>query len=207
MVEPFTDRPDEAGVLFLDAETLARRCDPFAEAGWTIATHAIGDRAVETVLDAYEMVFGADCASAAPRVEHAQVLTPALVQRMADLGVVACIQPGFAVTDVETARAALGPDRWEHAYRWEALLDAGVRVITGSDSPIEPLAPLVGLQRLATGEHESGRGGGAHPLDAVRSLGLMTDASCGTVVLSDDPRAVAEDEIARLAVEDTRPVG
>src|SRR5205807_677674 len=168
--QPFEDDPDAGrGILFLDADTLARRIDPFAEAGWTIATHAIGDRAIASVLDAYEKVFGRDCAGAAPRVEHAQVLTPELVKRFADLGVVACIQPCFAVTDAEVAPRALG-DRYEDAYRWDALLDAGVRVITGSDFPVEPLAPLTGLERLAAG------GNGAVTLSIDAALAIMTDA-------------------------------
>jgi predicted amidohydrolase YtcJ len=204
---PFTDQPDEPGVLFLDAETLAKRCDRFAEDGWTIATHAIGDRAIGVVLDAYEMVYGSDCSEAAPRIEHAQVLDDELIRRMADMGVVACIQPGFAVSDAASARLALGRDRYDWAYPWDALLDAGVRVVTGSDHPIESLSPLIGLQRLATGDFEDGRRAGAAMMDIARAYDLMTDADCGTVVLSDDPHKVGEDEIVRLTVEDTLPAG
>jgi predicted amidohydrolase YtcJ len=172
--------------------------DPFAEAGWTVATHAIGDRAIANVLDAYEKVYGRDCAEAAPRIEHAQVLTPELVKRFADLGVVACIQPCFAVTDAVGARRALG-GRYEDAYRWDALLDAGVRVITGSDFAVEPLAPLIGLERLCAG------GNGALTLTVDEALSIMTDASVGTTVLSDDPHGIAEDELAQIEVEETTP--
>lgn len=205
MCQPFADQPDDTGILFLDADTLAKRCDPFAEAGWTIATHAIGDRAVTEVLDAYEKVFGRDCAEAAPRIEHAQVLDDELVRRMADLGVVACIQPGFAVSDTATARAALGPDRWDHAYRWDLLLDAGVPMISGSDYPIEAMAPLVGLQRLCTGDFETGKRAGAWTLPVEQAFALMTDEHCGTVTLSGDPLGEAEDELAHLEVLDTDP--
>ncbi|MBW3548913.1 MAG: amidohydrolase family protein [Actinobacteria bacterium] len=205
--EPFADRPGDTGILFLDADTLARRADPFAEGGWTIATHAIGDRAIETVLDAYELVFGRDCAAAAPRVEHAQVLAPDLIRRMADLGVVACVQPTFGVADADAARVALGADRGEHAYRWDALLDAGVRVVTGSDFPVAPLRPLAGLQCLLTGDHLDGRRAGAPTLSVERALAIMTDAGAGTVVLGDDPAGVAEDEVAGIEVEEARPAG
>lgn len=202
---PFDDDDDAGrGVLFLDADTLARRADPFAEAGWTIATHAIGDRAIAAVLDAYEKIYGSDCRAAAPRIEHAQVLNAELVRRMADLGVVACIQPGFAVSDAPDARRALG-DRWEEAYRWDSLLDAGVRVLTGSDHPVEALAPLAGLRRLVTGETEEGRSTGAPTLPLATALGLMTDGAAGTVVLSDDPYHVDEDELSSIEVEDVRP--
>ena len=206
MCQPFTDEPDNDGVLFLTADALASRADPFAEAGWTIATHAIGDRGIENVLDAYEKVFGSDCAAAAPRIEHAQVLNPDLIRRMADLGVVACIQPGFAVSDADSARRALG-DRWEDAYRWDLLLDAGVRVIAGSDFPIEPLSPLIGLQRLVTGQTDEGRATGAPTLPFDRAFALVTDASAGVTVLSDDPHTTDEDELAKLEILDVRPNG
>jgi predicted amidohydrolase YtcJ len=202
MCQPFTDEPDNAGVLFLDADTLARRADPYAEAGWTVATHAIGDRGIESVLDAYEKVFGGDCAAAAPRIEHAQVLNADLIRRMAELGVVACIQPGFAVSDAESARRGLGGDRWEEAYRWDLLLDAGVRVIGGSDHPIESLSPLVGLHRLVTGDTEDGKATGAPTLPLATSLALMTDASCGTTVLSDEP---TEDNLREIEIVEARP--
>lgn len=205
MRQPYSDREGDLGILFLDADTLARRADPFAEAGWTIATHAIGDRAIETVLDGYERVYGSDCAAAAPRIEHAQVLAPDLVTRMADLGVVACVQPAFGVADAETARAALGPDRRDDAYRWDALIGAGVTVLSGSDYPVVPLAPLAGLQCLLTGDHLDGRRAGAPTLSRQRALAVMTDAEAGTVVLSEDLDKVAEDEVGAIEVVEARP--
>src|SRR5258708_3149631 len=72
------DDEDSAGILFQDSSTLARRIEPFAATGWRIATHAIGDRAVEAVLDAYDMAWGADrhaISAAMPRIEHGSVLT------------------------------------------------------------------------------------------------------------------------------------
>ena len=192
LTHPFEDRADD-GLLFLDPVTLARRAEPFALDGWTIATHAIGDRAIEAALDAYELVYGADCTTARPRIEHAQVLRRDLVDRMADMGVAVCIQPGFAHSDADTARAGLGAERMESAYRWELLLDAGVQVLTGSDFPIEALSPLDGLQKLAT------------PLGVERALALMTDGSAGATVLSDDPAGVEPEEISRIEVVDVQP--
>ena len=206
LCRPFDDKPDDSGILFLDADTLARRADPFAEAGWRLATHAIGDRAVEACLDAYEKIYGRDCAAAAPRIEHAQVLDEDLIRRIASLGVAVGFQPGFAVSDAESGRAALG-ERWETSYRWDLLHEAGVPLLAGADYPIESLSPLVGIQRLVTGDFEDGRRAGAPTLPLDLALSLHTDASCGTTVLSDDPRAVAEDELVRLEVVDTRPAG
>ena len=165
LCRPFADRPGDRGVLFLDAATLARRAAPFAEAGWTIATHAIGDRAIDAVLDAYDLIFGSDCPAAAPRIEHAQVLRPDLMARMAAMGVVACIQPCFASSDVPAVEAGLG-DGWPSAYKWGDLLRAGAPVLAGSDFPIEPLDPEVGLAKLIEGPFD--------PLPEELALMLMT---------------------------------
>lgn len=197
----YADRPGDRGILFLDAETLARRAAPFAEEGWTIATHAIGDRAIETVLDAYEMVFGSDCAGAGPRIEHVQVLRPDLVTRMAELGVVACIQPSFAVADAADAEEALG-ERAGQAYRWADLMAAGVTVVAGSDYPVETLSPLWGLQRLVTGSDVGGERV-AEPLDLDQALSIMTDPEVGTVTLDADPRAVEPAALHLVSVRGT----
>jgi predicted amidohydrolase YtcJ len=202
--EPFADE-DHTGLLFLEADDLARRADPYAEAGFTVATHAIGDRAIEAVLDGYQLLYGSDCAAVGPRIEHAQVLRPDLIRRMADMGVVVCLQPSFAVSDAATARVALGAERAEHAYRWDLLLAEGVRVISGADFPIEGLAPLPGLQRLVTGAQLGTVDQVAAPLSLDQALGIMTDASAGTVVLGDDPHAVGDDHLAELDVVEVRP--
>ena len=171
----FCDEPDNSGLLFQSSDRLARRIDPFARDGWLIATHAIGDRAIEAVLDAYEQVYGGDLRSAAPRIEHAQVLREDLVARIAELGVVVCIQPGFAVDDQLQAQAALG-EAWPLAYRWDRLVDAGVRVVCGSDYPIDSIEPLSGLQKLVRNPFS--------PMDVATALALMTDAGAGSVELA-----------------------
>lgn len=192
----FVDQPGNDGLLFEPAAHLARRIEPFASAGWLIATHAIGDRAIEAVLDAYEHVFGAECGTHAPRIEHAQLLRPDLVERMAELGVVACIQPGFAVDDAEQARAGLG-DGWPLAYRWSALLDAGVPVVTGSDYPIDKLEPLSGLAKLV-----------GNPFDQMSlqdALPLMTRIEAGSVTLSADPERGDIGALGEITVLGTSP--
>ena len=203
LCDPFSDPGDDLGVLFQDAAELARRITPAADAGFTVATHAIGDRAIEAVLDAYDAVFGDDCSAAAPRIEHAQVMQPELIERMAAMGVVACIQPSFAVSDSATAVRRLGRQRAAMSYRWDLMDAAGVRMISGSDFPIEPIEPLTGFQHLVTGK----------PLDAVpnadavavvlpadRVLELMTDGSVGTTTLAADPRSVDPSDIAAIPV-------
>lgn len=152
--EPFADvDPADTGVLFLDAGALARRVEDAAANGLRVATHAIGDRAIEAALDAYELAYGsaAACREARPRIEHAQLLRLDLIERIVDLGVVCCIQPCFAASDAGHLADAGFAERYPLAYAWNELLAAGASVVAGSDFPIETLEPLVGLDQLTAG--------------------------------------------------------
>ncbi|HVM07765.1 MAG TPA: amidohydrolase family protein [Acidimicrobiales bacterium] len=158
--------PPNDGILFQDADRLASRIDPLARDGFRPATHAIGDRAMDAVLDAYEQVYGgADGVRAArPRIEHAQLLRDDLIARIAELGVVCCIQPCFAASDAPHVEHGLGDD-YPLAYRWDRLIAAGAEVIAGSDFPIETLDPAVGIEHLMSGPH---------PLDRETATRIMT---------------------------------
>jgi predicted amidohydrolase YtcJ len=210
----FADTGEE-GVLFLDGPALARRIAPLIEAGWRIAAHAIGDRAVAAVLDGYELAWGGDLAAIAaarPRIEHASLLSAELIARMAAAGVTACIQPSFAVTDSAQVRLALPPGRRELAYPWAALTAAGVPVVAGSDYPIEVLDPLAGLARLVRGRSDRpglGTPASAPPrsrLSAAAAFAAMTDAAAGRTLLTADPRALAPEQLDQVCVTGTEPL-
>jgi predicted amidohydrolase YtcJ len=202
------------GILFSDAPALARRIRPLAQRGWRIATHAIGDRAVATVLDAYDLAFDGDraaIAAAAPRIEHASVLSAELIERMAGAGAVACIQPSFAVTDAGALDPALGSARAGRAYPWTQLARAGVAMLAGTDYPIEVLEPLPSLARLVSGESRrpgfttSATAPESARLTAHLAFALMTDPAAGQTLLSADPRAVPAAEIDEIDVLGTLP--
>ena len=213
MCRPFADRGD-SGLLFMDAGTLARRIEPFAGRGWRIATHAIGDRAILAVLDAYELAWGGDLAAistAAPRIEHASIQSSEIIARMAESGVVACIQPSFAVTDAREVRLALAPGLRGTAYPWADMASAGVRMLAGTDYPHEVIEPLVGLARLVRGRAErpgfrtSARARQTSRLSLAAAFRLLTDGTAGETLLSADPRITAAD-IDHIEVRGTMPV-
>ena len=213
MCSHFADEP-AGGILFQDSGTLARRIEPFAAAGWRIATHAIGDRAVETVLDAYEKAWGGDraaIAAARPRIEHGSVIPAVLADRIADLGVTVCIQPSFPVTDAGEVPAALGRDRAGTAYPYAALAARGVALLSGTDYPIEVLEPLAGLARLVSGR--SRRPGFETELAAPEqarlplelALRISTDAGAGRTLLSADPLVTGPAGLDTIEVLGTEP--
>jgi predicted amidohydrolase YtcJ len=212
MRRDFADQAGD-GVLFMDSAQLARRIEPFAADGWRIATHAIGDRGIGTVLDAYELVWGRQAiAKAMPRIEHASLQSGELVSRIAELGVTACIQPSFAVTDAGDVPVALGPDRSALAYPWAALAASGTRLLLGTDHPIEVIEPLVGLARLVNGRSDrdgfvtAGTAPRSSRLPLPLALQLACDETAGQTFLSADPLAAGPAEIDRLEVRGTGAV-
>ncbi|HEV8222857.1 MAG TPA: amidohydrolase family protein [Streptosporangiaceae bacterium] len=214
MEHGFADRGG-TGILFLTAAELARRIAPLAARGWRIATHAIGDRGVATVLDAYDLAWNGDraaIAAAAPRIEHASLQSAELISRLAASGVVACLQPSFAVTDVPDVGAGLDPARAATAYPWAALAAAGAPLLAGSDYPIEVLDPLPGLARLVAGrsERDGFRTTVAAPshsrLTAAFAYTVMSDEASGRTLLSADPRTTAPGNIDQIQVLGTAPV-
>jgi predicted amidohydrolase YtcJ len=203
-----------SGLLFTDPQTLARRIEPFIADGWRIATHAIGDRGVETVLDGYELAWGNDpgaIAVARPRIEHASVLSADLMARVIELGVWACIQPSFAVTDASHVLPALGEYRAGSAYPWAKLAASGANLLIGTDYPIEVLDPLVGLARLVNGRSDRPGFGtdGTAPehsrLSLEQAIRLSSDEAAGVTELSADPAMAGAAALDQIQVLGTVP--
>lgn len=125
--------------------------------------HAIGDRANTVVLDAFAPHLSSSAATADGnphrlRIEHAQLLTPADLDRVVDLGVIASYQPTHATSDMGYVLAKLGPARMARKgnYAWRSVLDGGGRVALGSDFPIESVDPLKGFYAAVTRLDERG---------------------------------------------------
>lgn len=156
MLHPYCDRASH-GYFQDDPELLRTRILGAHAAGWRIAAHAIGDRAVDLALDVVAAMQRArPRPDARPRIEHAAVTTPEQIARMAQLGVTPVPQPRFLHEIGDTMAAAVGPDRADELYRHASFLRAGLRVPGSSDRPVATGAPLLGMQsmverRTATG--------------------------------------------------------
>jgi hypothetical protein len=116
-----------------------------------VSIHAIGDRAIHTVLDLFERVERENGpADRRFRIEHVQHLLPADAARFAPLGVIASMQPYHAIDDGRWAEKELGPLRLQSSYAWRLLLDHGAVLAFGSDWPVAPMDPLLGIYAAAT---------------------------------------------------------
>lgn len=138
---PYSDAPHTCGRPVVRGEALRRRAARYAEAGFQVAVHAIGDRAAREAVAALE--------AARPmrhRVEHAQVVDPQTVAALGRAGLVAGIQPTHAVADAPWIAERLGPERLRWAFPWRSLAAAGAALVIGSDCPIAPADPLAALR-------------------------------------------------------------
>ena len=140
--EPYEGTSDR-GLLTIDPDRLAVDVARAAAAGIAVAIHAIGDRAVRVALDAIAPT-RASHPDLRQRVEHAQLLRVQDIARFGSLGVIASMQPIHATSDRDLADRYWG-ERAVRAYPWRQLLNAKARLAFGSDAPVEPIDPLLGI--------------------------------------------------------------
>jgi len=120
-------------------------------AGLQMAIHAIGDRAIRTILDVYDKVEREDGARDRRwRIEHAQHMRPQDFAEFARLHVIASMQPYHAIDDGRWAEKIIGHERAKSSYAWRSMLDHGVKLAFGTDWTVAPLNPLLGLYAAVT---------------------------------------------------------
>jgi predicted amidohydrolase YtcJ len=162
LIEAYSDDPGNAGLMIATPqhiEDVARRAKA---AGFQVNTHAIGDRGVRNVIDAYEKA-GVSAADRY-RVEHLQVIALTDIPRLVDHGIIASMQPTHATSDMYWAEARVGPERVKGAYAWRRVLNAGGRLALGSDFPVEQVNPFHGIYAGVTRQDQKGwPGGGWYP--------------------------------------------
>jgi predicted amidohydrolase YtcJ len=150
MLESFEGNPGNYGILSTPEREMLENVRDAARMGITIAIHAIGDRAAQLALNAIEhaqmlLQQDAENGSVTPqpryRLEHVQLITPADLQRMRRMGVIASVQPYHAVADRDIAERYWGK-RSRHAYAYRTMHSLGIPLALGSDSPVETFDPL-----------------------------------------------------------------
>jgi predicted amidohydrolase YtcJ len=157
LLEPYSDAPETCGLELMGSEELAERAGAAIEAGFAVATHAIGDAANRLTLDAYRQLRGR-YPSALLRIEHAQIVHPDDAPHFAELNIIPAVQPTHCTSDATMAEARLGPERCGYAYGWQSLRATGVPLIGGSDFPVETPDPVAGLRAFVFREPVPGGG-------------------------------------------------
>ncbi|WP_151735417.1 amidohydrolase ['Paenibacillus yunnanensis' Narsing Rao et al. 2020] len=177
---PYSDASGTRGIAIHPQEALDGIVAAARKLGFPVAVHAIGDAAARMTLAAMASTPLPAGAALPDRFIHAQVLSRALVEQMRRLPLIADIQPRFVASDFPWVLERVGPERTEYLYAWKKLLQAGVVCAGGSDAPIEPLSPLLGLHAAITRRKPGERHAGYLPqekLDTAEALALFTGGS------------------------------
>ncbi len=231
MLQPYTGEPDNYGIVVVDKEQMVEDVSRASTAGLPSTIHAIGDRAVRDVLDVYAAVRAEEAARGEAantrrhRIEHVQLIHPDDVGRLAELELIASMQPIHATSDQPMADKFWG-ERARLSYNPRVQLDRGVVVAFGSDSPVDNFNPFTGIHAAVTRRRPDGspgpngwypearvtldealRGytsGPAYAAGMDRDLGrLATGFLADLAVLDRDLTAIEPDELLAVRVEAT----
>lgn len=221
MLEPYLDQPDNCGQPVWTDDDLRAAVASVEGAGLDVHIHAIGDAGIRTALAAIAASPGRRDPRRRPAIAHVQVLHPKDLDRFAELGVTANIEPLWACWDAcqrDLTAPRLGPERTGRQYPIRSLLDAGAHVSFGTDWPVSdfhPLAcaaiavtraepggdPLVAEERITPAEALL-----AATLGVARQVGesdwgqLAPGNRADLVVLSADPREIAPEQWPQIEV-------
>jgi hypothetical protein len=218
--DPGSGDLDNRGYLQADAGHLAATIIAAHRAGWRVAAHAIGDRAIDLALDAFDAAAGKyPRRDPRHRIEHFAAARQDQVARAAALGVIPVGQGRFATEIGDGMLASVGPGRHSWLYRQRSVLDAGVVLPGSSDRPVVTGTPLLGIHDMVNRRTASGASFNAgEAVTAEEALRAYTWGSAyaskgehvkGSVeagkladltVLSEDLTAVSPGRIAGLEV-------
>lgn len=197
--EDYEDEPGNRGVLYFSDEELSKFLIEASAAGLQTAVHAIGDRAINQVISCYEKFLPKN--TLRHRIEHAELLTDDLIERIRVLGLILSVQPAF--------EHYWGGEKKMYAQRlgrrakltnpYRKLFELGITLCGGSDSPITPIDPVLGIKAAINHPNPEYRitfrqafklftYNGAFAVFREKEIGMLKPGySADFLVLSEDP--------------------
>lgn len=222
---PFLEDPsdDNLGLTMMSQERLDEYVLTAHRLGYQIAIHAIGDRGIDMVLDAYEKALQAyPRDDHRHRIEHCGICRPDIIDRIARLGVVPVSQPVFIIEYGDGFIRHLGLDRIQLTYPFRSFLERGVRLVFSSDCPVSAFNPLKSVQAAVTERTGSGQSyaleeavtveealemftvAGAYATFEEHEKGALKPGMLADfAVLDEDPRQVEPERLAEISISAT----
>lgn len=190
MFQPYEDDSSNLGMLMLTADEVFDHGKLAAQNGLAMAIHAIGDRAVHEVLNGFERLRrfekSQNIKGLRHRIEHVQLIDPQDSTRLAELDIIASMQPFHVLSDLRMADAYWG-NRAKYSFAWQIQNKAGAILAFGSDAPVESPNPFWGLYAAVTRRCFDGYPGaqGWYPeqrlniMDALKAFTFGAAFACG----------------------------
>src|SRR6266498_110565 len=199
--------PYGSGILFFERDELTEMVRDLDARGFQICIHAQGDRAIETVLDAYAAILaGAQENPRRHRIEHGRAMYSALIARAAELGIVVVSQPGF-LSALGDGFAAAFPDRSDQLYPFASWRRAGIAAAGSSDAPVITADPLIGIRDAVLRRSAEGHVLGPGERLSVRdALALYTQLAAFAVHREGDIGSLEPGKLADFVVLDKNPL-
>ncbi len=213
---------NERGVLRLECDFFQNLALKAQEAGFKIATHAIGDAAIELCLEVYQRLDRYNSKGLRHRIEHLGLPEAIHLKKMADLGTFCVSQPIFLYELGKNFRQYLPEDYLSRVYPYRSVLDAGVGLAFSSDAPVvKDFNPLMGLQnavlRQDNSRHDIASSEKISLSEALRAYTLGAaeagdDKFAGTlstgnradfVILEQDPYTISAEQLSTIVVNET----
>lgn len=204
--EPYSDAPDQVGVMNHTQEDLNELIKTAYDRDLQIGIHAIGDKAIEMALTGLE-----NCYYENPkedirfRLIHTSLINDDILERMKKLPIMCDIQPTYVSTNVSWSDSRVG-ERAGNLFAWRRLVDAGFVLSASSDAPVEPINPLLGIYAVVTRQGYDGYPeGGWHPenkLTRYEAVSLYTKNGAYASFEEDIKGTIEEGKLADFAVLD-----
>ncbi len=221
LYQPYTGEPEDRGKLLCGQDETKEQISRILKAGLQPVIHAMGDKAVDTALISLERNFK-DSPNVHCRIEHAALLDESLIERLRKQRAIVSVQPLVMASEflVWSAVERLGARRARWLYPLKTLLNNGIRIIAGSDCPMEPLNPLLGIQEAVSRKYFSEERTSVeealrmYTVDAAYSSSeenikgsIDEDKLADLTILSRDPLEIAPNKISSITVEMTIVAG
>ncbi len=202
-LEAYADYPGFHGEPRSSEDETTKIAIDLVEMGFNMRIHTIGDAANRIALNAFEGALaqtGKDGHDVRFALEHCQVLTSEDIPRLAELGVIASMQPLHATEDMHFAEARLGPGRMKGAYIWKTLLEHGVVVATGTDYSVSPYNPFYTLHAAVTRQdRDNNPPGGWFPEEAMTREEALRAATMAGAYAMHAEDVLGSIEVGKLA--------